>query len=242
MKNWLLSHLYASVVTVTMVAVVASGTVAITNSVREEKVDKRPASVSVSLLSPEEQALFENNNKHQIFNPEEFEAPWKPAALSHTITAEKDSCYGWVIVRDMELDASKMFDGYSEIYVCPGITVTVTGDLHERDGFADFYVAKGGTLIVNGNINGGANICNDGTTVVNGYYDGGSALLTCNRGSITATGGFTGTLDLYSFKGATVTGTDQTNNGIHYYETDASDLYEGVTGMNGMFVVVGSLE
>lgn len=237
-KNWLLSHLYASVVTVTVVAAAATGVAAAANAIQSDDVSGRPSSIAqLSFLSPAEQALFEENNDHEIFGAEEYEEVWKPAVLSHTVLTEKNSCYGWVIVRDMELPAEELFDGYSELYVCPGITVTVNGELKEKDSFTDFYVAKGGTLIINGDVKGGANICNDGDTIINGDYDGGSAQLAYNRGNITVTGAYRGGLDLYSFRGATVTGTDQTNNGIHYYDIDASDLYQGVTGFNGMFVV-----
>lgn len=242
-KGWLLSHLYSSVVTVTIVAVAATGAAAVANHVQSNNVSGRPASIAeLSLLSPAEQSLFEENNSHSIFDPENYEEVWRPAVLEHTLLTKKNSCYGWVVVRDMELDAEKLFDGYSEIYVCPGITVTVNGNPKEKQSFTDFYVAKGGTLIINGDVKGGANICNDGTTVINGNYDGGSSLLSCNRGTFTVTGVYSGALNLFSFRGATVNGTDHTDTGILYYDIDASDLYEGVTGINGMFVAVGSLK
>lgn len=242
LRNWLLSHLYASVVTVSVVAVVATGAVTLTNNVQKDDLSERPASVSVSLLSPEEQTLFEENSKHRIFAPEEYSEVWKPAALKHTIMTEKDSCYGWVVVRDMRLKADDLFNGYNEIYVCPGVTVTVVGDLYEKKGFTDFYVAEGGTLIFDGNVRGGACICNDGKTVVNGDLEGGSSKLSCNRGDMTVTGEFRGAQNIYSFRGATVTGTDHTDHGIRYYDIDASDLYEGCSGENGMFIAVNLLE
>ncbi len=241
-KGWLLSHLYASVVTITVIAAAATGISAAVKNVQSDQVPERPASVAgLDLLSAEERALFEENSHHEIFGPEEFENVWLPAVMEHTLLTEKNHCYGWVIVRDTELRAESMFDGYSEIYVCPGVTVTVNGVLKEKEGFVDFYVAPGGTLIINGNIEGGANICNDGTTIVNGNYDGKEAQLSCNRGDLRVTGAFSGGLELYFFLGAAVTGEDRTNSGIHYYDIDASDLYQGVTGMNGMFIAVGML-
>lgn len=241
-KGWLLSHLYASVVTVTVIAAAATGISASAKKVHSEKTSERPAPVAeLEFLSSEEQALFEENNDHEIFGAEEYENVWLPAVMEHTLLTEKNSCYGWVIVRDAELRAETLFDGYSEIYVCPGVTVTVNGVLKEKEGFVDFYVAPGGTLIINGDIKGGANICNDGTTIVNGNYDGGKAQITCNRGDIRVTGAYSGGLELYTFRGATVTGEDRTNSGIHYYDIDASDLYQGVTGMNGMFIAAGML-
>ena len=241
-KGWLLSHLYASVVTVTVIATAVTGISASAKKVQSDKVSERPAAVAeLNFLSQEEQTLFEENNHHEVFNPEEFENVWLPAVMEHTLLTEKNQCYGWVIVRDTELRAESMFDGYSEIYVCPGITVTVNGVLKEKEGFVDFYVAPGGTLVINGDIEGGANICNDGTTIVNGNYDGGKAQITCNRGDFRVTGSFSGGLELYTFRGATVTGEDHTNSGIHYYDFDASELYQGVTGMNGMFIAAGML-
>ncbi len=239
-KNWLLSHLYGTVATVMVIAAVTSG--AVSAASRASRLEERPAAIAeLSLLSSEEQALFEANRDHEIFNPEEFEEVWRPAVLSHSLLTEKNSCYGWVIVRDMELSAKELFAGYSELYIAPGVTLTVNGTVKEKKSFTDFYVAPGAALIINGDVKGGANIANDGTTVINGNYDAGSGLLTCNRGSFTVNGALTGALDFYTFRGAKLVGTDQTNAGIHYYDIDAWELYQGVTGMSGMFVVVGSL-
>lgn len=233
-KGWLLSHLFGCVVSVCIVAAAGTGIAAVTAA---PPAGPKP-------ITEAETALFLENNHHQVFPEaeEEFGEVWRPAISEKEMLAGQGTCYGWVAVRDMTLSADTLFHGYMELYVCPGVTVTINGTATVKSGFIDFYVAPGGTLLFTGGIDGGAHLCNDGTTIVTGdYLGGGNSLLVCNRGKLTVTGSFAGDVEVFTFAGAEISGGDRTDNGIHALPFDGADRYEGVTGMNGMFVAVGGL-
>jgi len=142
------------------------------------------------------------------------------------------------VVRDLELDAKDLFNGYREIYVCPGVTVTINGKTMDKDGFTDFYVAPGATLIFNDGIKGGANICNDGKTIVHGDYEAyKDELIAYNRGDFIVDGAYKGNLKYFSFKNSTNKGIDETNIKMNNYLFDGYQYYEGVTGPDGMFLL-----
>jgi len=198
-------------------------------------------------MTDAEWELFLANNRHEVWpeTQEEFGSRvWLPAISQEVITENPDACYGWVAVRDMSIDAEELFGGFSELYVCPGITVTVTGglDTGERgiDGFSDWYVAPGGRLVFEEDVYGGVNLCNDGETVFMGSFDSGDTeYLWMNRGTVSAVS-FKGAMNFYTFGGSAVTGEDMTDRGIQSY--DHVPEYVGHTGMNGMWIYQAMLE
>jgi len=198
-------------------------------------------------MTEAEWELFLANNRHEVWpeTQEEFGSRvWLPAISQEVMTENTGACYGWVAVRDMSIDAEELFGGFSELYVCPGITVTVTGrlDTGERgiDGFSDWYVAPGGKLVFEEDVYGGVNLCNDGETVFMGSFDSGDTeYLWMNRGTVSAVS-FKGSMNFYTFGGSAVTGEDLTDRGIRAY--DHVPEYVGHTGMNGMWIYQAMLE
>lgn len=191
--------------------------------------------------------LFRQNNKHSIWNPQDYENVWLPAALSSTVAEHPGECYGWVIVRDMELDASELFSGYSEIYVCPGVTVTVHGKVVDTDANNDYYVAPGGKLVFDDEVNGGVHLVNDGTTEFRKNLKGGNdGVVIGNRGNIEVNGSVGTGVNLWSFYGSSFTGTDETGGTLHdyspYRQVTATNWYEGCSGENGFGMIIGKLE
>ena len=210
--------------------------------------------IPLSLARPEqfrmtdaEWTLFRQNNKHSIWEPQKYQNVWFPAALATTIANHPDECYGWVVVRDMEIAAESLFSGYSEIYVCPGITVTVKGRVTDTDSLNDYYVAPGGRLVFEDEVSGGVYLANDGTTrfsrTVNGGRDG---ILIGNRGNIEVNGTIGKGVTLWNFFGASVTGEDATGGTLHDYsehrQVTATNWYEGCSGEKGLGILAGKME
>ena len=194
-----------------------------------------------------EWTLFYANNKHSIWNPDEFVNVWLPAAMTSTIENHPDECYGWVIVRDMTIDAKDLFAGYSELYVCPGITLTVTGNVTDTDSLNDYYVAPGAKLIFEDEVNGGVYLVNDGTTEFRKNLKGGNdGVLIGNRGNINVSGIIGKGVSLWGFYESFVSGTDETGGTLHdyspYRQVDASNWYEGCSGENGFWMLTEKLE
>ena len=186
-------------------------------------------------LTEAEWQLFYANNQHTTDEDGQWENVWLPAATEEMIIDNPGNSYGWVAVRDMELDAGKLFDGYKELYVCPGVTVTIKGNDIGTDTLHDFYVADGGTLIFNDGLRDYARICNDGRTVMNGSFDTAAAASTVyNRGSFETAGSYNGNITFLSFGGGSHTGEDRTTEGIYDFGLFSNEYYEGVSGSKGM--------
>jgi len=198
-------------------------------------------------LTAAEWQLFEENSTHSIFNPDDFEDVWLPAQNEAVITQNPDTCYGWVIVRDMTISADKLFNGYNELYVCPGITLTVSGSTKGKEQNTDYYVAKGGTLIFENEVDGGLYLVNDGSTIFKKSVSGGTGgALIANRGYVEAAEPINEGVTVWSFYQSSITGNDNTGGTFHDYSPyeilDASNWYEGCSGENGFGMISGKLE
>ena len=186
-------------------------------------------------MTEEEWQLFYANNHHSTDEDNRWENLWFPTINEEMMTENPDSCYGWVAVRDMELSADNLFTGYKELYVCPGVTVTVKGNNITSDASHDFYIADGGTLVFDNGLEDYARICNDGHTVMNGNFNTAAVpSIVYNRGSFETSGRYAGDITFFSFGEGTHTGDDETLQGIIDFGLFGSEFYEGVSGSKGM--------
>ena len=186
-------------------------------------------------MTEAEWQLFYENSHHTTDEDEKWETLWLPAVTEEMMLAHPDSSYGWVAVRDMELNAERLFEGCRELYVCPGVTVTVRGKSIEAEGLHDFYVAEGGTLVFDQGLLDYARICNDGRTVMNGDFNTASVPSTVyNCGSFETAGRYLGDITFFNFGEGNCTGEDGTDEGIYDFGLYGAEFYEGVTGSKGM--------
>ena len=198
-------------------------------------------------MTEEEWKLFYANNHHTTDEDDKWKNVWLPAISEEMMTENPDRSYGWVAVRDMTLDADKLFRGYKELYVCPGVTVTVKGRVTDKDLRNDYYVAPGGTLIFTDEVSGGIYLANDGTTRFGRNLNGGrDGILIGNRGNIEVNRTIGKGVKLWNFFGASVTGEDTTGGTLHdysqYRQVTATNWYEGCSGEKGLRILAGKMD